>query len=95
MITEDLPRKTKSTSISNDTHCHVGFGCSITRVEKCTKTQVGEERPSIAANCNVFFSEGMEHKRGHANQPRTLSQGNRVCFQEKKLNPLLLSVYLC
>lgn len=84
MITEDLPRKTKSTSISNDMLCHVGFGCSITHVEKCTKMQVGKERPSIIAHCNTLFSEGMGHKRGHTNQPRKLSEGNRVCFHKKK-----------
>ena len=55
MITEDLPSKTKSSSISNDTLCHAGFGCSITRVEKCTKMQGREAHPSITANCKAFF----------------------------------------
>lgn len=45
MITADLPRKTKSTSISNDTLCHTGFGCFLTCVEKRTKVQAGEECP--------------------------------------------------
>lgn len=39
MIPADLPRTTKPTSISNDTLCHIGFGCLVTHVEKCTKAQ--------------------------------------------------------
>lgn len=84
MLTEDLPRKTKSTSISNYTLCHVGFGCSTTHVEKCTKMQVGKECPSITANCNTLFSEGTGHKRGHTDQAGKLRQENRVCFHHKK-----------
>lgn len=42
-------------------------------VEKCSKMQAGQERPSITGNCNTFSSEGTGHKRRHTNQPRKLS----------------------
>lgn len=37
MIPADLPRTTKSSSISNDTLCHTGFGCLVTRVENAPR----------------------------------------------------------
>lgn len=73
MITEDLPRKTKSTSISNTTLCHVVFGCSITCVEKCTKMHVTKSILPSLLTAILSFQKEWGTKEG-----TQINQGNWV-----------------
>lgn len=87
MIPADLPRTTKSSSISNDTLCHTGFGCLVTRVEKRTK---GKQECSVPVTIILSFHMAWVTKEGIQTRETEIEEQGLLSWEKnhKSLTPL-------
>lgn len=70
------------------TRWHVGFGCSITRVEKCTEMQVGSVLPSLQT-ATLPFQKELDTKEGIQINQESVEQSLLLpsLREKKKINP--------